>query len=382
MRGCPYSCSYCYYPKAFKGLRGFGLARLRNEFAWALDQGVQEINILDPSFARRPDLPDLLGDLQGRGLKINCELNAEDLDAALVAALVAAGLSQVEIGLQTTNPAVLRHIRRPFNPDKFMRGVRLLRASGVTVMTDVMLGLPGDSLADVKRTLDFVVANELYDSLGVYPLAVLPGTSLRAEADQLGLDYDGAPPYLLNSSPLMGPAEVQAAFAYAAELTATDYQPVIAPWRLARAGAYTALVEFGPGDWATVAPGGVGQSLTVVISAPDWSARLATIASRLRPIVTANPFTLLALVIAEDCWQGAALAELRSLLGAQVQLFLRLSVADAWAYVLVDDATELWCGLPPEAGDADEDAVLRRARLRLGAGVRLVFHDLEEQRAF
>jgi hypothetical protein len=278
----------------------------------------------------------------------------------------------------------LRHIRRPFDPAKFTRGIRLLRDSGVTVMTDVMLGLPGDSLADVRRTVDFVVENELYDSLGVYPLAVLPGTRLRAEAAELGLNYDAAPPYLLNSSPLMGPAEIQAAFAYAAQLTATDYQPVCAPWRAELAGAYTARIEFGPGPWPLVAPADIGQSLTVVISAPDWPEHLDAIALRLRPIIAANPFSLLSLVIAEDCWQTEALAELRGQLAAgdDVPLYLCLKVADAWAYVLVEEKPELWCGLPAHAGEADEDEVLRRARRRLGLNTALVFHDLDEQRAF
>jgi len=385
VRGCPYSCSYCYYPKAFRGLRAFGRARLAAEFDWASDQGVSEVNILDPCFARRPDVLELLSGLKDRGLNLNCELNAEDLTPELVTALASGGLKQVEIGLQTTNPVALKHIRRPFNPERFARGVELLRASGVNVMTDVMLGLPGDSLDDVKRTIDFVVERGLYDSLGVYPLAVLPGTRLRLEASELGLDYSPAPPYLLKSGPLMGKAEIEAAFDYASQMTATDYQPVTAPWQSPRAGAYVATIEFAGGGWPQVSPAELGQALSLVISAPDWPERINELASRLAPCIHANPFTLLALVIDEACYNLAALADLMAIFeGRQAPpVYLRCRLTGhGWAYVLLAEGPELWCGLPPTAREKEEDELSRRVPACLERAAALVFHDLAPQAEF
>ena len=92
-------------------------------------------------------------------MRFSCELIAEDITPVLVDALVAAGLSHVEIGLQSTNEKALRNINRPFEREAFIQGIRLLRSAGVRVMTDIMVGLPGDTIDDVKRSMDFVLAH-------------------------------------------------------------------------------------------------------------------------------------------------------------------------------------------------------------------------------
>jgi hypothetical protein len=65
---------------------------------------------------------------------------------------------------------------------------------------DLIYGLPGDTLAGFRDSLDFALG--LYPNhLDIFPLAVLPGTALAARAVSIGLRYLQEPPYTLIDSP-------------------------------------------------------------------------------------------------------------------------------------------------------------------------------------
>ncbi len=229
VRGCPNRCTYCYYHKRFPQVRPFSLRRLQEELLWAAHQGVSEIYFVDPCFTRRKDLDALLEAIQeARQLHeftLQCEGNAEDISPALAHALAQAGLTHIEVGLQTINPKALARIRRPFHPRHFVAGIRALRQAGIRVMVDIMVALPEDSLDDVKKTIDFVVDQDLYDELSVYTLSLLPGTELRRQASNLGIVYHPAPPYHVLQTPHMNPTDIRRAYEYAEEATGVDFFP-------------------------------------------------------------------------------------------------------------------------------------------------------------
>lgn len=229
VRGCPNRCTYCYYHKRFPRVRNFSLSRLRQELLWAAHHGVSEIYFVDPCFTRRKDLAALLEAIEDarrlRDFTFQCECTAEDITPALAHALARAGLSQVEVGLQTINPKALARIRRHFDRNRFVAGIRALRNAGIRVMVDIMVALPEDSLADVKRSLDFVVDHDLYDELSVYTLSLLPGTELRRHAATLELHYRPEPPYHVIRTPHMSPEDIRRAYEYAETASGVDFFP-------------------------------------------------------------------------------------------------------------------------------------------------------------
>lgn len=229
VRGCPNRCSYCYYHKRFPHLRPFSLERLKEELRWAARHGVSEICFVDPCFTRRKDLPELLGIIEEarriQAFTFQCEGTAEDVTPALAASLARAGLTQMEVGLQTVNPKALARIRRRFDRNRFIAGVRALRDVGIHVMVDVMVALPEDSLDDVKRSIDFVVDHDLFDELSLYTLCLLPGTELRREAAALGITFHTKPPYHVLRTPRMSPEDIRRAYEYAEEVSGVDFFP-------------------------------------------------------------------------------------------------------------------------------------------------------------
>src|SRR5206468_1433542 len=86
----------------------------------------------------------------------------------------------------------------------FERGVRAMMARDIAVKVDLIVGLPGDTVASVRRSLHYLHDSGLYSDVQVFNLSILPGTAFRQEAAELGLKYQPRPPYYLLRTPDLG----------------------------------------------------------------------------------------------------------------------------------------------------------------------------------
>ena len=326
VRGCPYRCAYCYYHKSYPRVRTFPLDRVKAELRWAVERGVKDVTIIDPCFARRPRLPEVLEMMakvnNGGQFRVQCELNAEDLDGDLVQLLARAGVNSVEVGLQTTNPRALDLIHRRFSPEGFLMGVNLLREAGIRAVVDIIVGLPGDTLDDVTRSVDFLVANQAFDELKLYPLSVLPGTELRQRASDLGLRYRVEPPYYVLETGQITREEIREAFVYGEEAVGEDLFPLelphleTLPQRSAGdPGVVSQIVAARGGEEskpAAVTSTEIGQALTILVGDKDGRVSLPEVRRFIEPLLVATPFTLVDWVFAADNFPSAD--ELREIL--------------------------------------------------------------------
>jgi len=228
-RGCPYHCAYCYYHHNVPRIAEFPIDRTVQEIMWARQHNVKEITFADPSFSSRRNLAkllDVLSELNSDGFfSFSAELNAELCNEELARKLAQAGFKHVEVGLQSTNPATLRAIGRPVKLDAFVRGVKALRKYGISVMVDLIVGLPEETPESFAKAVDFCVTEDLADELSIYPLSILPGTELRNHAAKLGIVYDPVPPYYVRKTPWMDEEAIYQMFRYAEDITGIDYFP-------------------------------------------------------------------------------------------------------------------------------------------------------------
>jgi histone acetyltransferase (RNA polymerase elongator complex component) len=104
-----------------------------------------------------------------------------------------------EVGMQSINPKVLERVNRPHDRKKTEAVVDLAKKHGITVMLDVMIGLPDDSFFSQAATIFFCVEREYY--FGHILTKVLEQTDLKAKASDFELKYAGfAPDIVLASS--------------------------------------------------------------------------------------------------------------------------------------------------------------------------------------
>jgi hypothetical protein len=231
LRGCPHRCSYCFYGKQFPSVRRFPEAILPAAFALARESGVPEVYLMDPSFTSARGLEERLArlaELNPTGIPLHAELRLEAVTPEAARRMRQAGFASVEAGLQSVNREALAGVGRGFRREAFLRGAGLLQAQGIAVRTGVILGLPGDTLEGFAATLEFLKAHGLGGGAEVYPLAVLPGTALRAQAEALGLSYMPSPPYWVLRTRAFREADLFRAIRLAEEaLEAELFAPVV-----------------------------------------------------------------------------------------------------------------------------------------------------------
>ncbi|RME35313.1 MAG: DUF4080 domain-containing protein [Deltaproteobacteria bacterium] len=203
-RGCAFGCDFCFDSGGHRQVRPLPYERLKAELQLFLDRGVSQIWVLDSTFNFPPErglkLLKLLNRADGK-IHFHLEAKADFLDQQC-AALLGQLNGSVQVGLQSANPDLLRRMHRPFDPATFQQAMTWLNGEQVTFGLDLIYGLPGDDFDGFCRSLDFAL-EFAPNHLDIFPLSVLPGTSLERHGRDLGLVWQADPPYqLLNSASL------------------------------------------------------------------------------------------------------------------------------------------------------------------------------------
>ena len=110
-------------------------------------------------------------------VEFTCEANPESLTAELAVALAKVGVTRVSLGVQTLDNAELSAIGRIHDADRALAAIAMVKDAGLDVSCDLMCGLPGQTAASWKRTLDGVLAAAPHH-VSVYPLTLEEGTPL------------------------------------------------------------------------------------------------------------------------------------------------------------------------------------------------------------
>jgi radical SAM superfamily enzyme YgiQ (UPF0313 family) len=201
-RGCGFSCDFCFDSRGQHGVRRFSLERIESELRHFAKGGVSQVFVLDSTFNQDLKRAKAILRLIGRiasGIHFHFEVRSEFIDPEL-ARLFARITCSLQIGLQSSDSRVLQGVGRSFRADDFVARINLLNQSGAVFGFDLIYGLPGDTLAGFRHSLDFALA--LYPNhLDIFPLAVLPGTPLADRSTAIGLRHLPHPPYTLLSSP-------------------------------------------------------------------------------------------------------------------------------------------------------------------------------------
>ncbi|MCI6466096.1 MAG: TIGR01212 family radical SAM protein [Faecalicatena sp.] len=86
----------------------------------------------------------------------------------------------VELGLQTIHPATAAFIRRGYELPVFEKAVKDLRKLGITVIVHTILFLPGETKAQMLKTLDYLNHMDI-QGIKLQLLHILKGTDLAEE---------------------------------------------------------------------------------------------------------------------------------------------------------------------------------------------------------
>ena len=123
-------------------------------------------------------------------VEFTCEANPESLTVELATALAKVGVTRVSLGVQTLDNTELTAIGRIHDADRALAAIATVKDAGLDVSCDLMCGLPGQTAASWRRTLDGVLAAAPHH-VSVYPLTLEEGTPLyRMACRDVSLEPD------------------------------------------------------------------------------------------------------------------------------------------------------------------------------------------------
>lgn len=83
----------------------------------------------------------------------------------------------VELGLQTVNDKTAEIINRGYKRDTFEKAMEILERYSIPVVVHLIVGLPGESLDDVKDSVDYISHFRLF-GIKIHSIYVMQGTRL------------------------------------------------------------------------------------------------------------------------------------------------------------------------------------------------------------
>lgn len=188
-RGCPYACTYCDRSVFGRTYRYHSADYVYRHLAFLKERfGVRHVTFYDDQFTYdRPRIERLCDMLTARPLRMtfNCAVRAEHIDFDLMKKMKRANCWTVSLGVETGDPETLAGHRQ--NPDMaFMaEQIRLIKRAGIRVKALLMMGLPGENEAAIRRSMDYVLSLPL-DEIGIARFTPFPGSALYKRIDELG----------------------------------------------------------------------------------------------------------------------------------------------------------------------------------------------------
>jgi radical SAM superfamily enzyme YgiQ (UPF0313 family) len=183
-RGCPYHCSYCHtiHGKKYRGISALKVVDQIEELA---GRGVEELMVVDDIF--NFDLNRAKAICQGiidRGLKIHLQfpngVRGDRFDEELVRLMKGAGTHYMAIAIETTSDKYQHLIRKNLKLDRALQTIHWARKYDIEVCGFFMIGFPGETIDEVRQTLDFAV-NAPLDTIFISLVSPFKGTVLRTD---------------------------------------------------------------------------------------------------------------------------------------------------------------------------------------------------------
>ena len=190
LRGCPYACTFCDWGSAIATkMRKFEEEKIMQEIEWFGENKIPYIDCCDANF----------GIYQDRDMRIAKKMNEVSKEMGypktfhptfakvssekiipIAKELYDSGLLRaVTLSLQSLDPATLKIIKRAnIKFDKFSELTESFRNAGLPTYTEIIRGLPGETLENFKKGLEVIVSDTKVDHLLIHNCGVFPNAPM------------------------------------------------------------------------------------------------------------------------------------------------------------------------------------------------------------
>jgi radical SAM superfamily enzyme YgiQ (UPF0313 family) len=199
-RGCPYKCTFCKL--AFQKTLSRSAEDVLREMEQIAKLGIREIEVYDDTFTwSKKRLVDICKGIVERGLDFDWAIRdrVSSPTAETMEWLARAGCRRIHFGIESGSNKTLQTIKKAINTDQAIEAVALAKKHGIQVLTYFMLGLPGETIEDMRETIRF--AKKLDPDYATFSVTVpYAGTEMYTDGLKQGviphdywLDFARAP---------------------------------------------------------------------------------------------------------------------------------------------------------------------------------------------
>lgn len=186
-RGCVYKCTFCSNNKTFgTTFRCQTPERTVEEIEYLIEHfGVKEILFKDTEFTLDKKLGDLCDLLIKKNFDLtwSCNGRVNNINYWLLKKMKDAGCRSITYGIESGDEDILRNLKKPLKLEDARKAVKMTKEAGINVVTNFMIGNPGDTKETIERTIRFAV--ELDTDYAYFGFTTpFPGTELREQAER------------------------------------------------------------------------------------------------------------------------------------------------------------------------------------------------------
>lgn len=192
-RGCPFACEFCSVHRMFgKSIVYRAAGAVIEEMRWSyVHKEARIFNFEDDNFSYdRTWIMEFLGAVARDPVLRDIELTAMNglcystLDEEVLSAMRRAGFRDINLSLVTRSPVLREAYRRPRPKERFEDLIRVARRLGFFITVYVIIGIPGQTFAEIKDSIDYLLGLGVLVGPSVFYPA--PGSPLYEELTRGG----------------------------------------------------------------------------------------------------------------------------------------------------------------------------------------------------
>ena len=192
-RGCPGKCTFC--DRAV-----FGCSYRERSVGNVLDEveelvykfGARELKFFDDNLTlNKKRLSELCGGFKKRKIDVewSCLTKANLVSREMLTKMKKAGCWQVLFGLESGDLRILKSLNKGVSLEQGEKAVKLAKEAGLSVRADFLMGIPGEGIPSMKKTLEF--AKKVNPSFAHFnKFTPYPGTEIYKKLIQEGYEFD------------------------------------------------------------------------------------------------------------------------------------------------------------------------------------------------
>ena len=184
-RGCPHKCIFCSVPNHMgHAIRYRSAQNVGDELQYFYDRGVRSFQVGDDNLlANRRRIRELFEHIEKRQFKgavIRCGqgIRADLLSEEMLVGMKRAGFKQLGIGVESGSDRILEVICKHLKIEQVDRAVARACELGFDVTLMFVVGTPGETLEDVKRSIELAKKHPVMKA-HFFNLIPFPGTELN-----------------------------------------------------------------------------------------------------------------------------------------------------------------------------------------------------------